>query len=351
MSDLNIGGRRVGPDHPPLVIVEVGINHEGSLDKALQMVDAAVAAGAEVVKFQCHITEKEMVPTDMTPGEISTEKLWDIIKRCELTESEEREVQRYCLSKGVMYLSTPFSREAADRLNEMGVPAFKIGSGECNNLPLLHHIARFGKPMILSTGMNDIASVRKSVEAIRSHGVPLALLHCTSMYPTPYDKVRLGGIADLQRSFPDTPVGLSDHSLGIWTCLGAVALGACVLEKHFTISRSWPGPDTGISIEPQELADMITGSRAIWQARGGSKTILAEEQPVIDFAYATVVTIRPVRAGEAFSLDNLWVKRPGTGPILASHLDSLIGRKAVRDLPAEVHLDPADIEGGLPVSK
>lgn len=345
MIDFDIAGRKIGPDHPPLVIAEVGINHEGSVEKALQMVDAAAAAGAEVVKFQCHITDKEMVPTDMTPGEISTEKLWDIIKRCELTEAEERQVQQHCQSKGVLYLSTPFSREAADRLHAMGIPAFKIGSGECNNIPLLEHIAALGKPIILSTGMNDVASVRKSVAAIRKHGVPLALLHCTSMYPTPYEKVRLGGITDLQRNFPDLPIGLSDHSLNIWTCLGAVALGASVLEKHFTISRGWPGPDTGISIEPQELADMISGSKAIWQARGGSKTILPDEQPVIDFAYATVVTIAPVRAGQTFSRDNLWVKRPGTGKLLAERLDEIIGRKALVDIPADVHLDPSQVDG------
>lgn len=340
-----IGKREIGPECPPLVIVEVGINHEGSLEKALQLVDAAAAAGAEVVKFQCHITEKEMVPTDMTPGQISKEKLWDIIKRCELTEIEEREVQAYCQKKGVMYLSTPFSREASDRLDKMGVPAFKIGSGECNNIPLLEHIAAKGKPMILSTGMNDMASIQRSVAAIRKYNVPLALMHCTSMYPTPYEKVRLGAITDLQKAFPDTPIGLSDHSLNIWTCLGAVALGACLLEKHFTISRSWPGPDTGISIEPHELKDMIDGSKAIWLARGGQKTILPEEQPVIDFAYATVVTIAPVRAGETFSKDNIWVKRPGTGKIRAERLPEILGRRAVRDIQVDVHVRPEDVAG------
>ena len=343
-TEFSIAGRKLGPDHPPLVIAEVGINHEGELAKALQLVDAAAAAGAEVVKFQCHITEKEMVPTDMKPGDISDEKLWDIIKRCELTEAEEREVQAYCAKKGVMYLSTPFSREAADRLHAMNVPAFKIGSGECNNLPLLDHIARLGRPMIVSTGMNDIASVRRSVEVIRRHDVPLVLTHCTSMYPTPYNKVRLGGISDLQREFPGVGVGLSDHSMGIWTCLGAVALGAVVLEKHFTISRSWPGPDTGISIEPNELADLIVGSNAIWQARGGNKTILAEEKPVIDFAYATVVSIAPIKAGQAFTRDNVWVKRPGTGKILADRLDDVLGKRATRDLAADIHLEPGDIE-------
>jgi N-acetylneuraminate synthase len=342
---FEIAGRKVGEAFPPLVIAEVGINHEGDVNKALQMVDAAVTAGAELIKFQCHITEQEMIPTEMTPGKISKEKLWDIIKRCELTEAEERRVQAYCKEKGIIYLSTPFSREAADRLNAMGVPAFKIGSGECNNIPLLDHIARMGKPMILSTGMNDLASVEKSVQAIRKHGTPLALLHCTSMYPTPYAKVRLGGIRDLAEKFPDCSVGLSDHSLGIWTCLGAVALGASVLEKHFTISRSWPGPDTPISIEPQELRDLCVGSRAVWEARGGSKTILPEEKPVIDFAYATVVTIGPLRAGDTFTKANTWVKRPGTGPILANDLERVLGKRCKRDIPAHVHVQPSDIEG------
>ncbi len=345
MSTFEIGGRKIGKDQPPLVIAEVGINHEGEIDKALLLVDAAVAAGAEVVKFQTHITEKEMVPTDMTPGEISAEKLWDIIKRCELSADEERRVQAYCAEKGAMYLSTPFSREAAERLLEMGVPGFKIGSGECNNVPLLEHIARAGKPMILSTGMNDLESVRRSVAAIQKYNTPLALMHCTSMYPTPYDKVRLGAITQLKKEFPDLEIGLSDHSMGIWTCLGAVALGASVIEKHFTVSRSWPGPDTGLSIEPSELRDLIIGSRAVWEARGGGKTILAEEQPVIEFAYATVVSIASIRQGEAFSMSNLWVKRPGTGPIHAARLSEVLGKAAACDIAANVHISPEHIVG------
>jgi sialic acid synthase SpsE len=341
---VEIGTRRIGTDQPPLVLAEVGINHEGDVNKALQLVDAAAAAGAEAVKFQCHITEQEMIPTDMKPGKISEERLWDIIKRCELTEAEERRIQSYCGTKGIIYLSTPFSREAADRLNAMGVPAFKIGSGECNNLPLIDHIAGLGKPVILSTGMNDLASVRRSANVLEGR-VPFALLHCTSMYPTPYDKVRLGAITQLRQTFPAVPVGLSDHSLGIWTCLGAVALGACLLEKHFTISRAWPGPDTGISIEPNELADLIRGSRAVWEARGGAKTVLPEEQPVIEFAYATVVSIAPIKAGEELSLANVWVKRPGTGSINADRLTVILGKQAARNLPADYQLRPEDIKG------
>jgi sialic acid synthase SpsE len=345
MAEFKIGDRLVGENHPPLVIVEVGINHEGSLEKALAMVDTAAAQGAEVVKFQCHITEKEMIPTDMKPGQISQEKLWDIIKRCELTADEELKVQAHCKSKGVLYLSTPFSREAADRLHAMGVPAFKIGSGECNNHPLLDHVARMGKPIILSTGMNDLEAVKKSVAVIAKHGVPLALLHCTSMYPTPYDKVRLGGVTELRTTFPGMPIGLSDHSLNVWTCLGAVALGGCILEKHYTNTRSWPGPDVPISIEPHELKNLIDGSKAIWQARGGGKTILREEQPVIDFAYSTVVSTTAIKKGEAFSRANTWVKRPGTGPILASRLEEVLGKTAARDVAADTHVHPQDIVG------
>ena len=346
MKPFAISGREIGPDAPPFVIAEVGINHEGDVNKALQMVTAAAAAGADCVKIQTHITEEEMVPTDMTPGQISSEKLWDIIKRCELTAAEERRVRDHAALNGILFLSTPFSRAAADRLHDLGVPAFKIGSGECNNYPLLAHIAQMGKPIILSTGMNDLESIAMSVATITKYDCPLMLMHCTSMYPTPYELVRLGAISKLQQRF-GLPVGLSDHSLGIYTCLGAVALGASALEKHFTITRSWPGPDVSISIEPTELAELAKGSRAIWTARGGRKNILPEEQPVIDFAYATVVTIKPVRAGEVLSRVNTWVKRPGTGKIFARDFEKVLGMQAVRDLPADVHIEPEDLAGTI----
>jgi len=343
MPEFRLGDRLIGDDQPPFITAEVGINHEGEFEKAIQMVDAAVAAGADCVKFQSHITEAEMIPTDMKPGEISDESLWNIIKRCELTEDEERAVKRYCEGKGIIYLCTPFSREAADRLEAMNVVGFKIGSGECNSIPLIKHIARKGRPIVLSTGMNDLESVRASVKAVQEFDCPLMLMHCTSEYPTPYEHVRLGAIQQLKDTF-GLPVGLSDHSLGIYTCLGAVALGASAVEKHFTISRSWPGPDCPISIEPGELAELVEGAKAIWLARGGSKTILPTEQPVIDFAYASVVTIKEVKAGEVFSLDNVWVKRPGTGPIMAKDLDNVLGRTARCDLPADVQITPEHFE-------
>lgn len=329
MQGFSINERKIGPGYPPLVIAEVGINHEGDLGKALQMVRDAHRAGCECVKFQCHVIEDEMIRNDIIPGN-ATESIWNIMERCALTEEEDRIVQALTQSLGMIYLSTPFSRSAVDRLESMGVPAYKIGSGECNNYPLIRHIATLGKPVILSTGMNDIPSIRKSVNILEESKIPYALLHCTSMYPTPYDKVRLGALGDLQAAFPNAVLGLSDHSLGNWTCFGAVALGACILEKHFTSDKSWPGPDISISIDPDELVDLLVGSRAIQAASGGNKGILEEEQPTIDFAYASVVALRRIEKGEPLTMDNIWGKRPGTGRIRAGELERILGRHATR---------------------
>lgn len=341
---MKIGNRLIGRDQPPLVIAEIGINHEGDPAKAKRMIDDAAAAGCECVKFQCHVIDDEMIPAagSVIPGN-ATESILDIMTRCALSDDEDRALKAYTERLGMIYLSTPFSRAAADRLRKMDVAAYKIGSGECNNYPLVRHIAGFGKPVILSTGMNDIDSVRPSVESLRSAGVPFALLHCTSMYPTPYSKVRLGGIAELQQAFPDAIVGLSDHSLGNYTCLAAVALGARILERHFTSDRSWPGPDVPISMDPAELKDLVVGSKAVFEASGGHKTILADEQPTIDFAYACVVTTREIQQGEQFSDDNTWVKRPGTGEIKAKDLERVRGRSAARTLAADTQVSWADI--------
>lgn len=342
MPSFEIAGRRVGPDAPPLVVAEIGINHEGDVRKALRMVEDASASGCECVKLQSHVVEDEMIPNDVVPGN-ATESIWEIMSRCALTEEEERRVKDRAESLGLIYLSTPFSRAAADRLRRMRVPAYKIGSGECNNTPLVEHIAAFGKPVILSTGMNDFASITPSVEILRRVGVPFALLHCTSMYPTPYEKVRLGALQEMKERYPDAVVGLSDHSLGIHTCLGAVALGASILEKHFTSDRSWPGPDVPISIDPSELRELVVGSRAVFSALGGSKGILPEEQRTIDFAYACVVTIRDVDAGEVFTRENVWVKRPGNGEIRAASYESVLGRQATRRCPKDVQLSWRDV--------
>lgn len=336
---INIGTRKIGENFKPLVIPEIGINHEGDITKALQMVDDAKEAGAEIVKFQSHVIEDEMIPEArrVIPGNAS-ESIYEIMSRCALTLNEEKELKRYVEKQGMIFLSTPFSRAAAEHLEKLDVDAYKIGSGECNNYPLIEHIASFGKPIILSTGMNDIDSIKRSVEIFERSSVPYALLHCVSMYPTPYEKVQLGAISDLKAAFPNAILGLSDHSIGNYTCYGAIPYGASILEKHFTSSKNWPGPDVPISIDPTELKDLIEGSTAVWQALGGSKTIQKEEQVTIDFAYACAVSTKEIAQGEKLTKDNVWVKRPGTGEIKAVDFDKLLGKTAKKNIEADVHL-------------
>ena len=331
---IKIGKRKIGRDFYPFVIAEVGINHEGSMKKAKQMVLDAYKSGAECVKFQAHVIEDEMIPVakKVIPDN-ANESIWEIMKRCALSEEEDSKLKKYVESLGMIYLSTPFSRAAAERLNRLNVTAFKIGSGECNNYPLVEHIAKFGKPVILSTGMNDLKSIGTAVKIFRKHHTPYALLHCTSIYPTPYSKVRLGVLDQLRDTFSDAVLGLSDHSLGIYTCFGATAKGASILEKHFTSNKKWSGPDIPISIDTVQLKDLIVGSRAIFKALEGKKSILPEEKQTIKFAYACVVTTRRIKKGELFGRENIWVKRPGTGQIQASEYKRVLHRKSTKDLP------------------
>lgn len=336
---FEIAGRKVGYDHAPLVFAEIGINHEGSLKTAKEMVDAAHAAGVEVVKHQTHIVEDEMssAAKNTIPGNADV-SIYEIMRRCSLSEEEELEMRYYVESKGMIFISTPFSRAAADRLHKWNVPAYKIGSGECNNYPLLEHIASFGKPIILSTGMNTIESVSKAVAVFKKHNVPYALLHTTNLYPTPNHLVRLGAMSELMNNFPDAVVGLSDHTLTNHACFGAVALGASILERHFTDRMDRPGPDIVCSMDLQATKELIEGSRIMALQRGGHKGPAAEEQVTIDFAFATICTIKPVKAGETFTKENIWVKRPGKGGILAEEYNNVLGKTALKDIDVDVQV-------------
>jgi N-acetylneuraminate synthase len=342
---IEIAGRKIGPDFPPLVIAEIGINHEGSLAVAKKMIDAAYRAGVEVVKHQTHIVEDEMsgAAKKVIPGN-ATVSIYEIMERCALNEEEELELKKYVESKGMIFISTPFSRAAAERLKKMDIPAYKIGSGECNNYPLLEHIASFGKPIILSTGMNTIESVKKAVAIFDKHNVPVALLHTTNLYPTPTHLVRFGAMTQLQESFPDKVFGLSDHTLNNNACLGSVALGASILERHFTDNMQRTGPDIVCSMDETACRELIQSSNEIWQMRGGIKEPAKEEQVTIDFAFATVCSIAPIKKGELFTKENIWVKRPGTGKILAEHYNSIIGKIASRDIDDDEQLTLEAIE-------
>ena len=340
---IEIAGRKIGPDFPPLVIAEIGINHEGSLAVAKQMVDAAHRAGVEVVKHQTHIVADEMsgAAKKVIPGNANV-SIYEIMERCSLKETDELNLKEYVESKGMFFISTPFSRAAANRLEKFNVPAYKIGSGECNNYPLLEHIASFGKPVILSTGMNSIESVAKAVAIFDKHKVPVALLHTTNLYPTPIHLVRFGAMTQLHESFPDKVFGLSDHTLNNNACLGAVALGASILERHFTDTMQRSGPDIVCSMDEQATQDLIVSSNEMWQMRGGIKEAAKEEQVTIDFAFATVCTIKPIKKGEPFTMDNIWVKRPGTGAVVAERFNELLGKIAVRNIANDEQLKLED---------
>lgn len=334
-----IGSRECGQGLPPAIIAEVGINHGGSLEEAKLIVDAAANAGAEIIKHQTHVISDEMSVAAKTviPGNTS-ESIYEVMERCALSYKDEIELKKYVEEKGLIFISTPFSREAANRLNDMGVSCFKIGSGECNNLPLIRHIASFGKPIILSTGMNDLQSVKNTVSVLREYDVPFSLLHTTNLYPTPSELVRLGGMQELMAEFPDIQVGLSDHTTENLACFAAVALGATILERHFTDTKDREGPDIVNSMDPYELEQLSRGTKEIVKMLGGKKEAASQEKVTINFAFATVVATKKISKGEVFTEHNLWVKRPGTGDYLAGQLTELYGKIAAEDINADQHI-------------
>ena len=343
-NEFKIGKRLVGYNHKPLVIAEIGINHQGSLEVAKKMVDLAVGSGIEVIKHQTHIASDEMSKKakEHIIGYIG-KSIYQLMDECSLNENQELELKKFVEDKGAIFLSTPFSRAAADRLAKFDVPAFKIGSGECNNYPLIEHICQFNKPIILSTGMNKIEDVKIAVEIFRDNKIPFALLHTTNVYPTPHHLVRLNAMKELEKEFSDAVIGLSDHTIDNFSCLGAVALGASILERHFTDTLHRKGPDIKNSMDPKQAKELVYGSEVLFKARGGSKGPVNEEKDVISFAFSSIVTIKKIKKGEKFSKKNIWVKRPGTGPLFAKDYERVLNKVALRDIEMDTHLEPEDI--------
>lgn len=339
MKDVVIGNIKIGENQPPLVIPEIGINHNGSLKVAMEMVDAAARAGARLIKHQTHVVDDEMAPCakQVKPGNADV-SIYEVMSRAALNADEEKELKKYVESKGMVFLSTPFSRAAANRLEKMDVVAYKIGSGELNNYPLIEHIANFGKPMIVSTGMNDIAAIQRALDILERKNVPYALMHTTNLYPTPPRLVRLGAMQQMMRTFPDIPIGLSDHTLNNNACIAAMAMGARLVERHFTDRMDRNGPDIVCSMDEAELKELLLAAKEVQQMLGGTKEAAPEEQVTIDFAFATVVTIRPIKKGELFTKENIWVKRPGTGEIPASEYENILGKIAAEAIPSDTQL-------------
>lgn len=342
--NFQIDTRSVGPDFPPLVVAEIGINHNGDLEQAKKLVDSASAAGAEVIKHQTHIPDAEMSleARKVIPGNADI-SIYDVIKNCSLSLEDERELANYVRAKGVIYMSTPFSFEALDFLETIDVPAYKIGSGECNNYPLVEAIASRKKPVIMSTGMNSIQSIAPSVEIFRKYKTPYALMHCTNLYPTPDKLIRLNSILDLRAAYPDAVMGLSDHSLTNYPCLASVALGAAILERHFTDTKLRVGPDIICSMTPEELSELISGSKIIFEATQGSKFPVKEEDVTIAFAFASVVATKNLSVGHLITREDITLKRPNGGDFGPREFLNLIGNKVATEIKANTQISRSQI--------
>ena len=341
---MKIAHREIGPDHPPLVIAEIGINHGGDLAVAKEMVRLAALSGCEMVKHQTHIVEDEMTDEakSIFPPNADV-SIWHVMEACALSREDEAELKRYTEELGMIWISTPFSRAACDFLETLDVPAYKIGSGEADNLPLIRHIASKGKPVILSTGMQTVETIRASVEILDSAGVEYALLECTNLYPSPPEIVSLQGVTDLKNAFPNAVVGFSDHSIGPEMAIASVALGACILERHYTDTRYRKGPDISCSMDPAELKFLIDRSREIWIALRNPKQRTGPEEDVYRFARASVVADRDLPEGHVIAEADIWARRPGSGEIPGYDFDKVVGKRLTRAVTRNTQLKWSDL--------
>ena len=343
-SSFKIGKRKIGDECDPVVIAEIGINHNGSLELAIHLADQAIKSGAEIIKHQTHVLDDEMteIAKKIKPGN-SDESIFNIMSSCALNEKDEKKLMNYIIQNKRIFISSPFSRKAVDRLESFNVPAYKIGSGECNNYPFVEYIAKKRKPIILSTGMNNIKQISKTVKIIRKYKIPFALLHCTNVYPTPYSIVRLECVSELKKTFKDAVVGLSDHTLTNHTCLASVALGARILERHFIDKKSRKGPDVSCSMTPTELKDLIEGSKNIFSSLKGKKELVKEELVTARFAFGSVSATNEIKKGEIFSKKNIFPKRPGNGFFTADDYYKLLGKKAKKNILAGSQIKKGDV--------
>jgi len=343
---IKIGNRIIDDNSKPFVIAEIGINHEGCMKRAIKMIYDAYYVGCECVKFQCHIASEEMTSEAKYIIPSNCDKsIYDVIDDCSLNEEQEIELKNIVEGLGMIYLCTPFSIAAADRLERMGVLAYKIGSGEMNNLQLVEHVAKFGKPLLVSTGMNSLENIKKTVTVIEKYNVPYCLFHCVSIYPTPYNKVNLPGVTELKKTFDKPLIGLSDHSIGITSCLGAYMLGCQIFEKHYTSFKDWSGPDMEISITPKELKSLIENLDILKECNKGHgrATIQESEKGTIDFAYNTLTTAKNLSKGHILVESDLIAKRPNIGDYLAEDISKLVGKSLTRDLEKDSKLFKKDL--------
>jgi N,N'-diacetyllegionaminate synthase len=346
---IKIGGRLIGEGERSFIIAEAGVNHNGDIGLAKKLIDAAKEAGADAVKFQTFKAEEVAAPEaekadyqKQTTG--SEESQLEMIKNLELSEKDFEDLSLYARQKGIVFLSTAFDNESADLLEKLGVPAFKIPSGEINNFPFLKYIAGKGRPVILSTGMSTLKEVEEAVRVIRGEGIEeIVLLHCVSSYPASVEDTNLRAMDTMKQAF-GLPVGLSDHSTGIIIPAAAVAMGACVIEKHFTLDRNLPGPDHLASLEPDELKEMVNAIQEVEKALGdGVKKPVSAEEEVKKVARRSVVAVKDIPEDTVITREMLAIKRPGTG-IEPKKIDTVIGKETKRYIKSGELINFADLK-------
>ena len=342
---MRIANRKIGKGFTPLIIAELGINHGGNLDLAKKMVHAAAKTGCEAIKHQTHFLDDEMTEDAKKIVPPNAEKsIWEIMKKCCLTKDQEIKLKEFTENLGMIYISTPFSRRAVDFLAEIGIPAFKIGSGECDNFLLIEHIASIGKPVILSTGMQTSSSIKKPVSILEASNVDYAILECTNIYPCPPDQISLGSITDLYANFPNAEIGFSDHSIGPEMALASIAMGATIVEKHFTDTKKRKGPDISCSMDPSELEYLIKKSKDISAARDRKKFVAETEKEVYKFARSSIVADIDIPRGTLLTRENIWARRPGNGQIPGYEYQKVIGKRARKEIKKNQQIKWTDIQ-------
>ncbi len=340
MSEIQIGKRKIGSEYPVYIIAEASDNHMGDMDAAKEMCRMAKLAGADCIKFQHHLPDEEMLPDVASPERFDM-PLYDFLKQYALSLKQHNRLMEYCKMIGIQYLCTPFSLKAAYELDAMGVDAFKIGSGKMTDIPTLVRIAKLRKPMIISTGMSTMKEIRRTYDILTQTDVPLAFTSCISEYPPRYEDLNLKVISEMQKNFPDTVIGHSDHTPDLYTSFGAVALGANIIEKHVILDKKMQAPDQPVSIDFDDLYHLVDGIRKIESAMGNQKKVHPEEQQNRSWAFRSLVTRCPIKKGQRIEEDMIWSKRPGTG-IPAYRMKEVIGKYAAQDIDENVLLKEED---------
>ena len=336
MKFIKIGKNKIGQKFKPYIIVEACVNHQGNFEIAKKMVHFVKKSGAQCIKFQHHIVKEEMLENNIPKSSNFSKPLSKVIEDTNFTLNQHKVLKKICERIGIDYLCTPFSIKAAKELNSIKVKAFKTGSGELTNFPFIDYIAKLGKPMIVSTGMSLPEEIYETVKIVKKYNTPMALTHCISAYPCPYEIMNLNFINELSKKYK-FPVGLSDHTPSIYNALGAVSLGASKIEKHFTFNKKLSGPDHKSSINGKELEMLVEGANANFLARGSKKKIFNQEKEIINWARESVVSIRKIFAGEKLTSKNISTKRPSPkkGQIPANNFFRVIGKKAKKTIPKD----------------